>query len=76
MWLPFDPENLPRFGGAGDLAAGAAGAGGDGLDQLAVRRHLGAVRPIERILKAGAQMAAEIGAALMQRPDFRRARSP
>ena len=70
-----DPENLPRLGRAGDLAAGAARAGGDALDQLAVRGHLGAVGQIEGIFQAGAQMTAEIGAALMQRPDFRRARS-
>ena len=66
-----DPENLPRFGRARDLAAGAARAGRDALDQLAVRGHLGAVAEIERIFQPGAQMAAEIGAALMQRPDFR-----
>ena len=54
-----------------DLAAGAARAGRDALDQLPVRCHLGAVRLIEGILKPGAQMAAEIGATLMQRPDFR-----
>src|SRR4249919_2781594 len=65
-----DPKNLPRLGGAGDLAPGAAGAGGDGFDQLAVRGHLLAVGKIERIFQPGAQVTAEIGAALVQRPDF------
>src|SRR3954447_10902939 len=63
-------ENLSRFRRAGDLAAGAAGTAGDLFDQLAVRRHLGAVGEIERIFQACAQMAAKIGAALVQRPDF------
>src|SRR4051812_9284312 len=63
-------ENLPRFRRAGDLAAGAAGTAGDLFDQLAVRRHLGAVGEIERIFEACAQMAAKIGAALVQRPDL------
>src|SRR5580698_9488778 len=66
-----DPEDLPRFGRTGDLAAGAARAGRDALDQLSVRCHFGAVGLIEGILKPGTQMAAEIGAALVQRPDFR-----
>src|SRR5712671_8058706 len=66
-----DPKNLPCFRGARDLAAGAAGACGDGLDQLAVRCHLGAIGLIERIFKPGAQVTAEFGAALMQRPDLR-----
>src|SRR5258705_6521195 len=57
-----DPENLPCFRGARDLAAGAAGACGDGLDQLAVRCHLGATRLIERIFEPAAQGTAELGA--------------
>ena len=52
------PENLPRFGGARDLAAGAPRAGGDRLDQLPVRGHLGAISQIERILQPGAQVTA------------------
>jgi hypothetical protein len=49
-----DPKNLPRFRGAGDLAAGAARARGYTLDQLAVRCHLGAVGLIEGIFEPGA----------------------
>jgi hypothetical protein len=49
-----DPKNLPRFRGAGDLAAGAARARGYTLDQLAVRCHLGAVGLIESIFEPGA----------------------
>src|SRR5437870_1226274 len=64
-----DTENLPRLGRAGDVAAGAAGARGQRLDQLAVRGHLAAVGEIERVLEARAQMAAQFGAALVQRPD-------
>src|SRR5258706_6580407 len=63
-------ENLPRLRGARDLAPGAEGTGDDRFDQLAVRRHLGAVREIEGILEPGAQMSAEFGAALVQRPDL------
>src|SRR3954466_4781874 len=63
------PKDLPCFRRARDLAAGAPRAAGDLLDQLAVRRHLGSVREIERIFEPRAQMAAELGAALMQRPD-------
>src|SRR4030088_3401990 len=66
-----DPKNLPRFRGAGDLAAGAARARGYTLDHLAVRCHLGAVGLIEGIFEPGAQMTAELGAALMQLPDRR-----
>src|SRR5258705_10703396 len=66
-----DPKNLPRFRRACDLAAGAARAGRDALDQLAVRGHFRAVGLIEGILKPGAQVTAQISAALMQRPDFR-----
>ena len=65
-----NPENLPCFRRACDLAAGAARAGRDGLDQLAVRCHLGAVAEIEGIFQPGAKMPAEIGAALVQRPDL------
>src|SRR5271169_4224360 len=57
-----DPKNLPRFGRGRDLAPGAARAGGDLLDQLAVRDHLGAIGEIKRIFEPSAQMAAEIGA--------------
>src|SRR5437868_15445683 len=64
------PKYLPRFRGASDLAARAPRAGGDRLDQLPVRGHLGAVGEIESILQPGAQVPAEIGAALVQRPDF------
>src|SRR5258707_3358405 len=64
------PENLPRFSRARNLAARASRAGGDRLDQLPVRSHLGAVGEIEGVLKPGAQVPAEFGAALVQRPDF------
>ena len=64
------PKDLPRLSGAGNLAPGAAGAGGDGFDQLPVRGHLPAVGKVERIFQPGAQMAAEIGATLVQWPDF------
>jgi hypothetical protein len=66
----FNPESLPCLGGARNLAPGAAGAGGDGFDQLTVRGHLLAVGEIERVLQPGAQVPAEVGAALVQRPDF------
>src|SRR5450759_5171598 len=67
----FDPENPPRFRRARNLAAGAARARRDALDQLAVRCYLCAVGLIEGVFKPGAQMSAQISAALMQRPDFR-----
>src|SRR6516225_10971662 len=66
----FRPEDLSRLGWRGDLPPGAARAGSQRLDQLPVRCDLGAVVEIERIFQSGAQMAAEIGAALVQRPDF------
>src|SRR5450631_4890577 len=66
-----DPKNPPRFRRARNLAAGAARARRDALDQLAVRCYLGAVGLIEGVFKPGAQVAAQISAALMQRPDFR-----
>src|SRR5437588_8428652 len=64
------PKNLPRFGRACNLAARAPRASGNRLDQLPVRGHLGAISQIESILKPGAEMPAEIGAALVQRPYF------
>jgi len=72
LWLALAPDakDLPRLRGACDLAAGAARARCDAFDQLPVRRDLGAIAQIEGIFKPGAQMAAEIGAALVQRPDF------
>src|SRR5258707_12165229 len=63
-------KNLPRFRRACDLAARLACTGSDPLDQLPVRRHLGAVGEIKRVLEPGAEVTAEIGAALEQRPDF------
>src|SRR5438477_10660892 len=65
-----DPKNLPRFRRACDLAPGVARASGDAFDQLPVRGHLGAVAEIEGVLEPGAEMAAQISAALVQRPDF------
>src|SRR5688572_16869230 len=64
------PKNLPRFRRRCDLAAGIAGTGGNGFDQLAVRGYLGAVAEVERVFQPGAEMATEIGTALMQRPDL------
>src|SRR4051812_37695712 len=63
-------EYLPGLRRASNLAARASRAGGDGLDQLPVGGHLGAVGEIEGIFQPGAEMPAEIGAALVQRPDF------
>src|SRR5205809_6452691 len=55
-----EPENLPCLRGARNLAAGAARAGRDALDQLPVRGHLGAISQIERILQSGAQVTAQV----------------
>src|SRR5256714_1103431 len=65
-----DPKNLPRLRRTCDLSAGVARASSDALDQLPVRGHLGAVAEIESVLKPGAEMAAQISATLVQRPDF------
>src|SRR5258708_40131946 len=65
-----DTKNLPRFRRARNLPPRPPRAGRDRLDQLSVRCHLGAVGQVKRILEPGAQMAAEISAALVQRPDF------
>src|SRR5262245_37027670 len=64
------PENLPRFRWRRNLPPRLARAGGQRLDELPVRGHLGAVAEIEGVFQARAQMPAEIGTALVQRPDF------
>src|SRR5258708_8639532 len=61
------PKNLPRFRRARNLAARLARTGRDALDQLSIGGHLGPVAEIEGVLQPGAEMAAEIGAALVQR---------
>src|SRR6516164_8293613 len=66
-----NPKNLPCLGRSRYLASRPARADCDALDQLAVGHHLGPVGLIEGIFEPGAQMTAEFGAALVQRPDFR-----
>src|SRR5260370_39620588 len=55
-----DPKNLPCFRGARDLAAGTAGACGDGLDQLAVLCYPFAIGLVERIFEPLAAVSTQL----------------
>ena len=68
-WLE-SPNARARLLRRGDVAARGAGDGGERGDQLAVRSGAGAVGQIDRVFEPGAQIAAELGGARVQRPDF------
>ena len=70
-----ESERFARLLGEAIGAAGLARGGDERGDEFAVRRGARAVRQIDRVFEAGAQIAAELGGAPVQRPDLLRGRS-